>query len=274
MFVKAFSAGRFTLPLGNKTYIMGILNVTPDSFSDGGKYFSLPDALKQTEKMLSEGADIIDVGAVSTRPFSENVSEEEEWRRLELVVPEIVKRFNVPVSVDTFTPSVAERCLSAGADIINDVSGAFLSDMADVIKKYNCGWIIMHGGVMLRRAEEEVQYKGSVIDDVNEFFGKMLIRIKEQGIAEERICFDAGFGFSKNTMQNIELLNNFEKINKHGLPLLCALSRKRFIGELSGEVKAENRDAPTLEANFRAIKKGADIIRVHNVAIHKRLISD
>lgn len=268
--MKAFRAGRFSLPLGNKTYIMGILNVTPDSFSDGGRYFSVKDALKQTEKMIAEGADIIDVGAVSTRPFSEKVSEDEEWDRLKLIVPEIVKKFNIPVSVDTFNFAVAEKCLFEGADIINDVSGVFLSDMAQVIKKYNCGWIIMHGGVMLRRTEEETQYRTSVVDDVNVFFNKMLSKIKEQGIEEKRICLDAGFGFSKNTRQNLELMENFEKIDKHGLPLLCALSRKRFIGELSGEQNAQMRDAATLEANLRAIKKGADILRVHNVEIHRK----
>ncbi len=272
--MKAFEAGRFSFSAQNKPYIMGILNVTPDSFSDGGRYFSLTDALKQTEKMIEDGADVIDVGAVSTRPFSEKVDEAEEWNRLKLIVPEIIKNFNIPVSVDTFTPAVAERCLYEGADIINDVSGIFMSQMADVIKRYNCGWVIMHGGVMLRRSEEEIEYSTSVVDDVNSFFSEMLDRIKEQGIEKNRICLDAGFGFSKNTAQNIELLESFDEIDNHGLLLLCALSRKRFIGEMSGEKDAEKRDNATLEANLKAIKKGADMIRVHNVRLHKCAITD
>lgn len=266
-----FICGKYCLPFGQKKYLMGILNVTPDSFSDGGKYNNVRAALMHTEKMLSEGADIIDVGGMSTRPFSVKVSEEEEWRRLRYIIPEIIRNFDVPVSVDTFSPSVAERCLDAGADIINDVSGVFLSDMADVIKKYNCGWIIMHGGVNLRKTEAEAEFPDGIVNDVNAFFGSMLEKIKGEGIASERICLDAGFGFSKNSSQNIELLKNYEKINKNGLPLLCALSRKRFIGEMYGEADAEKRDNGTLEANKLALAKGADILRVHNVAIHREL---
>ena len=264
--------GNYSLAYEEKKYIMGILNVTPDSFSDGGKYNNKYASLKHTEKMIEDGADIIDIGAVSTKPFSEKVSEEEEWHRLKDILPAVRKHFDVPVSVDTFSPYVAQRCLEEGADIINDVSGIFLSDMAAVTKKYNCGWIIMHGGVLLRKTEDETEFADGIINDINCFFEDMVSRIVESGIARNRICLDAGFGFSKNNCQNIELLNNYEKLNKDGLPLLCALSRKRFIGELYEETDPIKRDKGTLEANAIALSKGADILRVHNVSLHKKLI--
>jgi len=265
-----FIAGGHSLELGKKTYIMGILNVTPDSFSDGGKYFTLKEAMRQAERMIDEGADIIDVGAVSTRPFSEYVSPEEEWERLKDILCEIRKNFIVPVSIDTFNPFTAERCLDSGADIINDVSGVFSSEMAELIKRYNCGWVVMHGGVSVRKTEEETVFSDGIINDVNNFFEDILREITLLGIPKEHICLDAGFGFSKNNEQNNELLENYEKINKYGLPLLCALSRKRFIGELTGDTDSEKRDEGTLAANIIACSKGADIIRVHNVALHKK----
>lgn len=268
IFMSIFKAGRFDIETGKKTYIMGILNITPDSFSDGGKFCSFGDAIKQAEQMLSDGADIIDIGAVSTRPFSKPVSEDEEWSRLKDILPVIIKSFNAPVSVDTFNPSIAEKCLSMGVDIINDVSGVFNPVMAEAVKGYNCAWITMHGGVALRKAEESVEYKNGVVEDINFYFDDFIKKAVAHGINKERIWLDAGFGFSKDIMQNIELLENFEKIKKYGLPLLCALSRKRFIGEMSGEKNPEDRDNATLEANIRAIEKGADIIRVHNVRLH------
>lgn len=257
--------------LKKRTHIMGILNVTPDSFSDGGKFNQKAIALSHTEKMIADGADIIDIGAVSTRPFADSVSEEEEWSRLKDILREIKMNFSVPVSVDTFSPLTAQRCLDAGADIINDVSGVFSPLMADVIKKYNCGWVIMHGGVLVRKAEEEIQFPDGIIYDVNAFFDSMIAKIVRHSIPLGNICLDPGFGFSKNTAQNIELLENLEKINKHSLVLLCALSRKRFIGEISGESEPEKRDTATHNANIIAVKKGADIVRVHNVRLSSEL---
>lgn len=268
-----FICNDFSFSLGKKTYIMGILNVTPDSFSDGGKYNTLSGALMHAENMIKEGADIIDIGAVSTRPFSEKVSAEEEWSRLEKILPEIKRNFSVPVSVDTFIPSVAEKCLDFGADIINDVSGVFSSDMAEIIKKYNCGWIVMHGGVGVRKTEDITDFSDGIINDVNRFFSDAVKYAEEKGISLNRLCLDAGFGFSKTNEQNLELLKNYEKLEKHSLPLLCALSRKRFIGELSGEEESSDRLFGTLSANITAVMKGADIVRVHDVLSHKKSLS-
>ncbi len=255
-------------PLGKKTYIMGILNVTPDSFSDGGKYNSLKNALCHTEEMLKDGADIIDIGAVSTRPFSEKVSESEEWERLKEILPEIKKAFpEAVISVDTVSPLVAEKCLSEGADIINDVSGVFLSDMAEIIKKYDCGWVVMHGGIAVRKTEEVTVFPDGIVTDVNAFFDEMLKKAEDLGIHQSRICLDPGFGFSKTNEQNRELLENFGKIEKHNSALMCALSRKRFIREMSGN-REEDIIRATVNANMEAVKNGADIIRVHDVKEH------
>ena len=256
---------------GNKTFIMGILNVTPDSFSDGGKYNSLTAALKHTEKMLEEGADIIDVGAVSTRPFSTAVDENEEWQRLEKILYEIKKNFNVCLSVDTVSPAVAEKSLALGVDIINDVSGIFLGEMAEAIKKYNCGWILMHGGIGLRRAESVVEFENGIVADVNSFFSDMVKKVRDCGISEKRLCLDAGFGFSKTNEQTIELLKNYEAIDFQSCLSLCALSRKRFISTLSGEADSE-RLMGTVSANIAAVIKGADLVRVHDVAAHRKAL--
>lgn len=254
--------------MGEKAYIMGILNVTPDSFSDGGKYNSLKAALCHTEEMLLSGADIIDVGAVSTRPFSEGVAEAEEWERLKEILPAIKREFpGTVISVDTTSPLVAEKSLSAGADIINDVSGVFLSDMAEIIKKYDCGWVVMHGGISVRKTEEITVFPEGIVADVNSFFEDMLKNAADFGIPLSRICLDPGFGFSKTNEQNRELLEGFGSIDKHSCALMCALSRKRFIREHTDGSEQAIINA-SVEANLLAVKNGADIIRVHDVKKH------
>ncbi len=257
-----------SLILGERAYIMGILNVTPDSFSDGGRYNSLETALRHTEEMLISGADIIDIGAVSTRPFSEKVTENEEWERLKDILPAIKREFpEAVISVDTVSPLVAEKSLSAGADIINDVSGVFLSDMAEIIKKYDCGWVVMHGGISLRKTEEITAFPEGIVTDVNNFFSEMLKKTEAFGIHHSRICLDPGFGFSKTNEQNRELLENFGKLQKADCALMCALSRKRFIREKAGD-REEDIIRLTVEADCFAIENGADIIRVHDVKQH------
>lgn len=271
--MKEFICGKYKLDIGKKTYIMGILNVTPDSFSDGGKYVSFEKAVNYAKQMVLDGADIIDLGAVSTRPFSEHVSPEEEWTRLENVLPALVDSLRVPVSVDTYNVSTAEKCLDCGASIINDVSGIFSSDMAEIIKKYNAGWILMHGGIKNGGAETEREYENGIISSVNEFFDKVKNEAVKEGVALSNICVDPGFGFSKNTAQNTQLLEKFQDIRNSGFPLLCALSKKRFIGDLSFSPHVGDRLMGTLAANVSAVLKGADIIRVHDVSEHSKFFS-
>lgn len=268
--MKEFAFTDHVFPLGQKTYIMGILNVTPDSFSDGGKYDNVKAAVRYAEKMIEDGADIIDIGAVSTRPFADAVDEDEEWRRLQDVVGEIKRNTEIPVSVDTFNVSTAKKCLELGADIINDVSGVFSSEMAELVKKYNAGWVVMHGGVCVRKTEESIDFPFGVVNDVNSFFGKMINDIVSYGITSDRILLDAGFGFSKTNEQNIQLLQNYDKLVTGESGLLCGLSRKRFVGELSHDTDVSDRLAGTVAANTVAVSGGADIIRVHDVSFHKK----
>lgn len=271
--MKTFKCSKYALPLGNKTYIMGILNVTPDSFSDGGKYFDCNSALEHASSMIEDGADIIDIGAVSTRPYSQDVSEDEEWKRLQYIVPELVKHFSIPISIDTYNVSTAEKCLDCGADIINDVSGIFNNKMAEIVKKYNAGWILMHGGIKISKAEDFIVYSGGIVRCVNEFFDEMLNKTKAADINPEFVCLDPGFGFAKDVEQNSELLKNAEKL-KHGKSaLLCALSKKRFVGALSNAQNTDDRVAGTLAANLIAVEKGADIVRVHDVKCHNQALS-
>ncbi|MBQ2758586.1 MAG: dihydropteroate synthase [Clostridia bacterium] len=261
------------LILGNKTYIMGIVNVTPDSFSDGNKFFSPETALKQCEKLISDGADIIDIGACSTRPFSEEISPEEEWERLAPVLTALRKNSDIIISVDTYNLSVAEKCLHAGADIINDVSGVYSSSMAQLIKKYNAGWVLMHGGVKTGKTESVVEFENGVVQSVQDFFDGVLLNAEKDGIAEENICLDVGFGFSKTNEQNIELFKNLDQLDTGLCALLSGLSRKRFIGALSEDTDVTDRLGGTLAANVLSVEKGVDIVRVHEVALHRKALT-
>ena len=260
------------LPLDKKPYLMGILNVTPDSFSDGGQYFDPAAALKKAEEMVSLGADLIDVGAVSTRPFSAPVSEEEEWARLAGVLPALLRECPLPVSVDTTTVSVARRCLDLGAAVINDVSGAFRPEVCALVKEYRAGWVLMHGGAALAKTEAELDYPGGVVRHVQVFFDDVIRQAQEYGLSTEQICLDPGFGFAKDTEQNAELLSGLSALDTHGAALMAALSRKRFIGALSGDEDPAGRLGGTLAANVMAVRAGAQIIRAHEIALHRRAL--
>ncbi len=256
-----FTNGVFNL--NEKSLIMGILNVTPDSFSDGGEFFNAEDAIKHAGKMLSAGADIIDIGAMSTRPGSEPISVQEEIRRLEPVLKELCAVDNAVISVDTVNPETADFALSIGAHIINDVSGWFNPDMASVVKKYGAGWIMTHTGAV--SSGSVIDYHDGVVNAVNVFFGSFLSDCENYGISREYICLDTGFGFAKTTDDNIELLRHLEKIIRPDVAFLTALSRKRFIGEIADAPETGDRLAGTLTADIIALMKGSDILRVHDV---------
>jgi dihydropteroate synthase len=264
------------LPLGQRTYIMGVLNVTPDSFSDGGLFYSEDDALKRAKQMLLEGADIIDIGGMSTRPGSEPVSSEpvsevEELRRVIPVIESIRKELpDAIISVDTFRPIVAEKAMTAGADIINDVSGVFNANMAAIVKKYGAGYIVMHSAG-LPSGEFPVYEKG-VVSAVAEFFRDITDKLIKFGIKKSHICLDPGFGFAKGVEDNLQLLKNLSSLKHKDMALLVALSRKRFIGAITDESDPKKRLEGTLAANFRAVEGGADIIRVHDVKEHKSFL--
>ena len=242
---------------------MGILNVTPDSFSDGGEFFRPEDAVRHAKKMLSEGADIIDMGAMSTKPGSVPVTYNEEIKRLEPVLKELRSFDNAVISVDTVNPQTADFALSNGADIINDVSGFFNKEMASVVKKHNAGWVMTHTGAV--PSGSVIDYPDGVVSSVMHFFDSFIAECEKSGINKEYICLDPGFGFAKTTEDNIELLKNLEKLIRPDVAFLAALSRKRFIGAITDTPDASTRLAGTLTADIIALMKGSDIVRVHDV---------
>ena len=270
--MRTFRTAAGELPLGQKTYLMGILNVTPDSFSDGGQFNSVSAALRHAEEMASQGADLIDVGAVSTRPFASPVSEEEEWARLSSILPELLRRTALPVSVDTTSVAVARRCLDLGVAVINDVSGVFRPQMGESIKEYRAGWVLMHGGTALTGAEAAADYPGGVVAHVQAFFDDMLRQAAESCLQKEQLCLDPGFGFAKDVAQNVTLLRGLASLDTHGAALMAALSRKRFIGAISNDPDASDRLGGTIAANVASVLAGADLIRTHEIALHRKAI--
>ena len=260
--MKIFRYVKGEFNLEERPLIAGIVNVTPDSFSDGGLFLETDNAVRHAEKLASDGADIIDLGAMSTRPGSEPVTVREEIGRLAPVL-EKLKNDNIVISIDTVNPETAEYCLANGADIINDVSGVFNKDMADVIKKYHAGWIMTHTCNV--PSGSVVDYPDGVVNAVNDFFDDFLQQCDTYGISREYICIDPGFGFAKTTADNIELLKNLGRTVRDDVAHMTALSRKRFIGELTKTADASDRLCGTLAADMIALMKGTDILRVHDV---------
>lgn len=242
---------------GNKILIMGIVNVTPDSFSDGGEHFSVSDAVSCAIQLEKDGADIIDIGAQSTRPDHTPVTDKEEWSRLEPVLNALKGKLSVPISVDTYFPFVAENALKSGADIINDVSGVVSQNMAKIVKNEGAGWIIMHNGP-------------ATPDDVKSFFEKSIDACLNFGIEKNQLCFDMGIGFAKNYDENMTLLANVSKYKIDGYPLLLGTSRKRVIGQGSNQENPKERIYGNIAADTAAILGGVDIVRVHDVKNEKQ----
>jgi len=250
-----FSAGKYRLPLGGKAYVMGILNVTPDSFSDGGLFFSPEQAVRHALDMRDDGADIIDIGAQSTRPGNTRISSEQELERLLPVLKQLRNRLDIPVSVDTFHPQVAAAALENGVDILNDVTGFDDPAMVDVAAKSDCGCIVMH----------HTGADSNIVVAVHQYFMKQLDMLSQRGIASERICFDPGIGFGKTHEQNLLLLANVGKLRAGECALLIAASRKRVIGGECGNPPFEERLAGTIAAHSIAVVDGADVVRAHDV---------
>jgi dihydropteroate synthase len=256
-----FKGKNFEFELGRKTYIMGILNVTDDSFYDGGRYNSNDKALGHMKTMLEDGADIIDIGAQSTRPGHKIISSSEELAIIKNYLPYLYNETNAIISVDTFYPNVAEYALQNGASIINDVSGNLSQEMAEVIKRHNAGWIIMHTG----GGDSDIvpEYKTDIVEEVSCFFANAQKFYKKYGLSSAQIMFDIGVGFGKTTEQSIEILRNLKYL-KRDEALLVALSSKRIIGETT-TANGYDRVYGTISANVLSAINGADFVRVHNV---------
>ena len=247
------------LALG-RPLVMGVLNITPDSFSDAGQFLAASDAIEQARSMAADGADILDVGAESTRPYGGTtpVSEEEEWRRLQPVLPAVLE-LGVPVSIDTMKASIAARALELGAAIVNDVWGLQRDpDMAKVVAERDAGLIIMHN-------RDEADPSVDILADIESFFARSLDLADRAGIGRDRIVLDPGIGFGKTAEQSIAALGRLERLRAFGLPLLVGLSRKRFIASISPSQPAQ-RLGGSIAGNVLAALSGAAIVRVHDVA--------
>jgi len=255
------------LDYGSQTLVMGILNVTPDSFSDGGKFASTDDALRQAERMIAEGADILDIGGESTRPGSARVSAEEEIARVVPVIKAIAGRFDAAISIDTSKAEVALAALQAGAEIVNDISGLrFDEKIAEVAAREKCGLVLMH----LRGTFETMHEQKEVADIIQEVKNGLKWSIEkagEFGVENERIALDIGLGFSKTFAQNLELIAKLDELCGEfaGFPMLTGTSRKSFIGKLLGDVPVEQRLPGTMASVAVAVWNGANIVRVHDV---------
>ena len=249
--------------LGERTYIMGILNVTPDSFSDGGKFNEIEAAVSQAKKLVEDGADIIDVGGESTRPGAEYVTEEEEIKRVVPIIKAIKKELDVTISIDTYKSKTAEEAIKAGADIINDIWGAkYDKNIAKVAAEYNVPIILMHN-------REAKPYKNLMEDVINDLQESIDIAL-EAGVKKENIILDPGIGFAKTYEENLVVMNNCEVIKGMGYPVLLGTSRKSMIG-LTLNLPVNERVEGTLATTVMGIMKGMEFIRVHDVLENKRV---
>lgn len=249
--------------LGKRTYIMGILNVTPDSFSDGGKFNEIDAAVNQARKLIEDGADIIDIGGESTRPGAEYVTEEEEIKRVVPIIKAIKEKLDVTISIDTYKARTAEESIKAGADIINDIWGAkYDKNMAKVAAKYNTPIILMHN-------RENKPYENLMEDVVRDLQESIDIALKA-GVKKENIILDPGIGFAKTYEENLIVMNNCEVIKKLGYPMLLGTSRKSMIG-LTLNLPVNERVEGTLATSVIGIIKGFEFIRVHDVLENKRV---
>jgi dihydropteroate synthase len=250
--------GEIEIDFRKETVVMGILNVTPDSFSDGGKYGRIDSALKHAEEMIRDGAKIIDIGGESTRPGHAPVSIEEELERTVPIIEEITRKLNCAVSIDTYKAAVANAAVKAGAHIINDVWGAKREpEIVEIAALYNAPIILMHN-------REQAKYDGPLIDEVIADLNKSIEIATNAGVAEENIWLDPGIGFAKDTMQNIAVMQGLQAIAELGYPQLLGTSRKSMIGNVLG-LPVEERLEGTSATVCYGIEKGCHIIRVHDV---------
>ncbi len=261
-----WQTSRRTISL-EKTLVMAILNITPDSFSDGGKFFSEMQALKQAEKIISDGAEVLDIGGESTRPNSARVSVEEEIRRVCPIIEAIAKRFDIPVSIDTSKAQVAVKAIEFGAEIINDVSGLrFDERIAEVAAKNNSGLVLMH-----LRGEFETMHNqepvAEILQEVSYGLTQSIEKARKYGVKDTNIVLDVGIGFSKTLEQNLELIAKLDKLVRifPNFPMLVGVSRKSFIGKILDQPNAEKRLTGSLTSAAIAVWNGAKIVRVHDV---------
>ena len=255
-----------TFNWGKRTYIMGILNVTPDSFSDGGEFDSIETALAQAREMINHGADIIDIGGESTRPHAEAVSIDEELDRVIPVIHRLRQESAIPISIDTTKAEVAQGAIAQGADIVNDISGAtFDEKMLSTVAQLNVPLILMHIRGTPKTMQSLTQYQ-DVVAEVREFLNTQVDKAIACGIERSQIIIDPGIGFAKTATQSLELLQRLAQLKVLNLPILVGVSRKSFMRPILNKDNAKDRVWGTASACYGAIARGADILRVHDVS--------
>ena len=275
-----FRARQFEFRFPRPALVMGIVNVTPDSFSDGGKFLDPDAAVAHALELVAQGAEILDIGGESTRPGAEPVSEAEELRRVIPAIRKIAAQTTVPISVDTLKPAVARAALAAGASIINDVAAAARTDcaMAEVVAEFQAGYILMHAAVcgasdgtdiapvQLHSSAPQAEHSADdILRTVSGFFSEQLEKLNDVGVPPEQVVLDVGIGFGKTLEQNLQLLTGLRSFTKWRRPLLLGVSRKSFIGQLLGADVNERLPA-SLACATLAVADGAQIIRTHAVA--------
>ena len=254
----------------DRVLIMGIVNVTPDSFADGGKYFSHTDALAHARQLIDEGADIIDIGGESTRPGADDVPSDEEIKRVAPLF-EALGDISIPLSVDTSKPEVMRAALAAGASIVNDVRALQQPGAAEVVAEYACGVVLMHmQGTP--RTMQQAPYYSDVTKDVVQFLAQRVQFAQRQGIHKDRIAVDPGFGFGKTDAHNFTLLSELSELGRMHVPLVVGLSRKGTLGRVSGRAVGDRASA-SVAAALLAAERGADVVRVHDVAATRDALS-
>jgi dihydropteroate synthase len=243
---------------------MGVLNVTPDSFSDGGQFFNPALAVERGLQMVADGADVLDVGGESTRPGAEPVPEEEEWRRVVPVIAELRRRTGALISVDTMKAGVARAAVEAGADIVNDVNGFRDPAMVEAVAPTTAGLIVMHMQGSPQTMQRHPRY-GDVVAEVRDFFVERLATLADGGIDPRRVALDPGFGFGKTLEHNLTLVRHLDRLRVGECPLVVGVSRKSMLGALLGDPALDQRSWPTVAFTSWLRESGAEVVRVHEV---------
>ncbi|MET0288722.1 MAG: dihydropteroate synthase [Pseudoxanthomonas sp.] len=249
----------------DRTRVMGIVNVTPDSYSDGGRHDTVDAAVTHALQLVSEGADLLDIGGESTRPGADAVSVEEEIRRVVPVIERVSRQVQVPISIDTFKPEVMRAAVQAGAGIINDIRALREDGALDAAAQLGVPVVLMHMQGEPRSMQDAPQYD-DVVGEVHRFLAERIFAAEMRGIDKRKLIVDPGFGFGKTTAHNLVLLAQLERFVELGVPVLAGMSRKRSIGELTGRELPAERAAGSVAAHMIAAQRGARIVRVHDVA--------
>ncbi|MGK7931388.1 MAG: dihydropteroate synthase [Microcystaceae cyanobacterium] len=256
---------------GERTYIMGILNVTPDSFSDGGQFDTIETAFCQAKQLIAEGADIVDIGGQSSRPGAQIIPLEEELKRIIPIIKVIRQESQIPLSIDTTRARVATEAIAVGADIVNDVSGGTDDEqMLPQVGQLGVPMILMHRRGTAQTMQSLTDY-GDLLGEIKDFLFKQMSQAQNAGISAEKLIIDPGIGFAKNYEQNIQILQQLREFQTLNCPILVGVSRKSFIGHILQQSDPKKRIWGTAAAHCLAIAQGADILRVHDVAVMKEV---